>query len=181
MRKRGLSESVVWAHNPLPDVDDAALLAKAGLDMLTPKDKHPFALSWQFGGGLEREDISLLPGEFHPLRASESVEMQREMREQGLIMVNDMSDRAELLAKSEAGLRLAMTFWRDRGAPKLIQFRQRAGITDAEMEERKYDLWAYHVAKAKALLIEEKIKEIVRERAALAKPAKARAEAAAVA
>lgn len=167
MRKRGLSEKVVWAHNPLPAITDAEVLQLADLPMATPKNKSPFELRWQYAGGEEREDIVLEPGEFHPLRVSESLDIEREMREQGLVLVNDQTDKAEVLAKAEQGLRIAQKFWRERGAPKLQQYRQRAGITEDEMGERRYELWAYHVAKAKAKLLEEATGRVVAARAKL--------------
>ena len=165
MRKRGLSESVVWAHNPRPDDDNATVLLMAGLESLPVGSKSPFLLAWQYSGGEEREDLRLEPGAFHALRISESVEIEREMREQGLVLVNDPQNEDEVLAKTEQGLRAAFAFWRERGTPKLIAYRQRHGISDHELEARRYELWAYHVASAKAQLIEARLKEVTAERA----------------
>lgn len=165
MRKRGLSEAIVWAHNPLPDISDAELLTIAGLDSVVPKANSPFAMKWQFASGLEREDVEIAPGGFMALRASEAVEMERELREQGLVIIEKRENEDEILAKSDIGLRAALEFWRSRGLPKLIAYRQRHGLTNEDMEVRKFELWAYHFAAAKAAKVEEQLKAIGAKRA----------------
>lgn len=172
MRKRGLSETIVWAYNPLPPVTEAELLLAAELESIVPDDARlPFAMDWQFAGGLEREDVTINPGEFLALRESESTEIERELAEKGLVIVRDRENRGEVLAAAARGLRTAATFWRERGATKLSDYRKRHGASEQEMQDRKYELWAYHMNAAKAAAVEAHRKAVDTERAALVRAA----------
>lgn len=178
MLKRGLSQRIVWAYNPLPDVKDEEVLARAGMDIATPSVESPFRLHWQYSGGLEREDIFLNPGEAHPLRESESREIYRDMYTMGLVLLerNDAEERRE---KTLEGLRRALTYWRDRGAVKIQDFRKLHGIGEAETQDHKYELlYPAFIAKAKTEIIEETIRALT---APPARPAKSATQSAATA
>ena len=65
-----------------------------------------------------------------------------------------MHGAAEVRKKVLEGLRTAVQFWRQRGTPKLAQYRKTHGLSENELEEQKYEVWAYYLARAKADAIE---------------------------
>lgn len=156
-RKRGISEETVIAYNPLPDVDEGTLLIEAGLEDIDPGSKHPFALFWQYSAGQERETIELNPGEELVMRESDARDFQRELGEQGLAVRPMDADEDEINRISDAALRRAHEFWRNRGGTRIVEYRKTHGISKEELDERKYDIWSYHLNQARADAIKKLI------------------------
>lgn len=159
--RRGLSERVVWAWNPLPNVSHKDVLARAQLPLVAPTERCPFAMHWQYGFGSEREDIYLDPGAAHPLRESEAREILHSLRDQGLVLLEHEDDASERRRTIRAGLATAHGFWRDRGARRIHEIRARHGFNDDEMEAQRYDLLRpYHENQAKADILQDAILEL---------------------
>jgi hypothetical protein len=162
-RIRGISEKVRYAFNPLPEITDAVLINKAGLDELMEPIRDslpPFRITWLYGGGLEAEYVQLNPQEFLALRESEVEEFLREHQELGMVVVEDAHDEEEVRLAAIKGLTKAATFYRDRGAKRLSEVRKNHGFSREEMEDRKYDHWAYYLNQTKAEVILELLKEL---------------------
>lgn len=160
-RKRGLSEEVVYVLNPLPDVEDAELLKRAGLALATPATESPFRMTWQFGSGLERETVTLDPGERALLRSSEAAEFMETFREQGAVVLPLECGEAEVAKHTADGLRRAQKFYRDRGAARVKDYQKTHGLSKEELEDHRYETWAWHHNQAKADVIEESLRRVL--------------------
>jgi hypothetical protein len=156
-RARGISESLRYVYNPLPNVGEASLLEEAGLsDLMTPSKRSPFLFAWKYGTGLESETVEIAPGEFLPLRESEAREFERctNALELGLCVVSkaDANDPATRKAALEA-LQRATRFYYDAGKRQLLEQRKRHNYTEQDMHEQRsrYHPYYLNAAKEKAI------------------------------
>jgi hypothetical protein len=165
--RRGISEKSVFVYNPLPTTSDAELLVAAGIDELTqPAHRSPFMLEWQYSAGLEYEYIELKPGERRVLRESDATEWLRELEEQGGVVHDLDATPEQIRALSIAALQKAAKFFSERGSRRLPEVRKKLGMTSDEMEEAKYEHWAYHLNGAKERAIIDHLKTLRSEVAA---------------
>lgn len=159
-RKRGINEPYVIVCNPLPDVAEEVLLEAAGLELIEPANISPFQMDWQWGGGFEREFVTLSPGEERQLRESEAKEFMAVMKPVGAaVWPADASPLEILRAKSDA-LRTAAKYYHDRGAKRISAYRKDHGIGKDELLERKDDLWAYFLNEEKAKACDAELKRL---------------------
>lgn len=156
MSRSSIVQRIVYAHNPLPNVSEAELLKDAGLDMIEASRISPFTFRWNYGG----EHIFLEAGENIPLRESEAALFRLEFEDHGGVVLEDAQDDAEVRRVSIEGLRRAQKRYKAGGAVLVLEYRKRHGITKEEAEERKHDLWAYHLCEAKANACEREIKRL---------------------
>ena len=159
--RRGISEKSVRVVNPLPNTTEAELFTKAKLTLFRePTDLPPFEMVFQYSGGDEREVVCLKPGQQHVMRASDANDMMREKGEMGLVLL-ELNDPAESVhSKTMAGLLRGYRFYQERGHVRVIAWRQTHGLTAEETEERRHEIWQYHVNQAKADVIEEAMKAL---------------------
>jgi hypothetical protein len=161
MAKRGISEKIQYAYNPLPDISEAAVLKRAELDdIIEPAKPSPFDWLWKYGAGLGSDRIHLLPQKFHALRASEAQEFLIEFQEQGGVVISDPSDKEEVKKATIRGLTAAHGFYRDRGKKQLSEIRKNHGYSADEMADRKYDHWPYYKNQAIADIIHELLADL---------------------
>ena len=160
MAIRGISETLYYVYNPLPDIDEAEVLERAKLDGIEPKAVHPFGVLWQYGGTLEQEKVSLKPGEFFPLRKSEADAFLKEFGPLGIVAVEDPHNPDEVRKATLSGLNKALEYWRARGNKRITEYRKTHGIGADELEDFRYDLWAYYYNQARADIIKDKITDI---------------------
>jgi hypothetical protein len=160
VKRRGFSEPVVHVYNPLPDVSDAEILERAGLDLIDPATRSPWICDWRYSGHDEREWVHLKPGEFLMLRKSELPEFMNENRELGMVVVDDPQDPESIRKATIKGLTAAYTFFKDRGKVRLLAVRKTHGFTAEEMEENRHEHWAYYYNQAKADIIAEVLKDL---------------------
>ena len=155
--KRGISEKVVYAHNPLPKASREDLLALADLPLLETGDDIEFTVKFQYGTGLDREDVVLEPGCFFQLRETEAGAVAHALADVGVVMMTEAqrNDPKEVARLQKIGLRRALTFWRERGQVKIDAYRRRHSIDRNEMDEHRYTIWPYYVADVKRRMIEE--------------------------
>lgn len=155
--RRGINQKVVYGYNPLPKVSEQELLTAADLELTTPSKRSPFAVRWQYSSGTEREDITLEPGDSLTLRENpEAREFLAEFKELGLVIVEDINDRAEVLAKSIEGLRVAQRHYLDRGAAQAYKMGREASPNRSKEQvdgDFRYDYYPYFLNEAKAKAI----------------------------
>ena len=161
MALRGLRETMVHIHNPLPNISDVELLKRADLELIEGSDR-PFLFSWtwKYDTGVNFEQLRVLPGEFSPVRKSEALSFIAEFGEQGAVMVEDPEDAEEVLKAKLKGLNAARKFWLDRGTRRAQAYRKVQGIGKEELEEQKSDLWPYWRNQAAAEVCEEEMKRL---------------------
>ena len=165
MLRRGLTEKLYDAINPLPGLSEAELFERAGLHLVTPRQAPAFLLEWHYGGGHEKEYVAIAPGDFVTLRESDAKLIEAELGEQGLLVVPHGKAPAD--AECRAAITRAASYWHERGAPALAAYRRDRGISPEDLEEMRDMLWPYYAAKAKA--------EVLREALAPASARKAKA------
>ena len=158
--KRGLRESIVYAHNPLPSVTKAEILELAELPLLETGDDIEFTVKFRYGTGLDREDVELEPGCFFQLRETEASAVAKNLSELGIVMMTEeqRNDPQKCSDLQRAGLLRALTFWRDRGQTKIDDYRRRHAIDRNELDEHRYTIWPYYVAEVKRKLIEDALR-----------------------
>lgn len=155
--------------NPLPNVTDAEVLERAKLDMIEPREaKMPFALEWTHGGGLEKEYMRLNPGERHIMRDSDAALLVRELGEQGVISHPLNASVEEVKRLVLQALQRAQQFWSFRGGQRLTEFRKKSGLGKDEIEDHRYDLYAFHYNQALADILADKIAELRKDTKAAA-------------
>jgi hypothetical protein len=158
-RVRGISEKIVYAFNPLPDVSDASLYKAAKLPLIEPAKISPFVVTWKYGGTLEDETVHLQPGDFLGLRESEGQEFLRDKSEVGCVLVDDPTDEEQVKEARRKGLIVAQKFYAERGHKRIFEWRKNHGVSKDEMEDHRYDLWVYYYNQAKADLIAKELKK----------------------
>lgn len=144
VRKRGLSEKMVYLYNPLPDISEAELLKEAKLDLIEPSADPIFEFFWKWGGGLERERVHIKPGEYLPVRESEATEALREFEPTGLVAIEDPADHELVAERAKAGLRRAIKHYDERSRPVLQRYRRERGVSEDDLFEMRHDLWPYY-------------------------------------
>ena len=164
MAKRGLSEKIVYANNPMPIVTDEKLLEMAKLTEFRPATRDPFRIEWKAEAGLDSEWLSLGAGEFKPLREPEARDFIQSSGHKALGMVitesNDPND-LKVMETQLDGLREAAKFFSDAGPKALIDVRKRMGCSKEELEtDFRLDFWALFLNQAKATLIKDAVKEL---------------------
>lgn len=160
MARRGISEKVRYAYNPLPKVKEADLLERAGLKLIRPSPLDPFEFVWQYGSGADGETVVIQPGDFLPLRSDEMSAFLKKYAEQGGVAVDDPSDKAAVKQAAREGLIAAAEFWRQRGSMRLLEQQKGRGFTDDQMEQWKHNFWAYHLAAAREQAVMEAIEKM---------------------
>jgi len=160
IRPRGVSEKTVYAYNPLPDVSEAEIVEHVGLDLITPSTVPPFQFNWQYGGGLEKELVTINPGEAVPLRTSEAKELMREARDMGIVLLDDPHDEAEVRKKSIEGLHRARQYWRARGELRKSWYRKERGLSRDELEDMKENLHVWFINEGKVHFISEEARRL---------------------
>lgn len=159
-RTRGISEQIVWLYNPCPDITERELLERAKLENIEASDLSPFEIRWKYGGVLETEWLVLRPGEQHGVRKSEAAEFMEEFGEQGMVTLSAHPDVEEARTKAVKGLQQALKFWKDRGGKRAMEYRKKNALSRDDMEEYRYDLWAYYLNEEKAKAIEAEIRRL---------------------
>jgi hypothetical protein len=164
---RGITEKTVFVYNPLPNVSEQDLIVAIGLDgLVEPSTRSPFALTWQWSGGLQKEVIILNPGDRQPMRESDALACMKELREQGAVVHDLNADEKTVKRLSIDACLVAIRFWNDRGQPRLLEQRQKHGYTTEDMESRRYEYRHYHLAAARKAAIEEHVKTLRAPKAA---------------
>jgi hypothetical protein len=159
MARRGFSEKNYRGANPLPEVTDAQVLKRAGLDMTEPKDMSPFVLDWIFAPGPDREFVRLNPGDHVVLRQSECPMFREEFKDiGGAVYAVDATD-LEVAEEEAKAIDRAMKHYARQGNVRLVDIRKKHGLTREEMEDFKYDHWAYYYNQARADILKEALKE----------------------
>ena len=157
--RRGITESTVYVHNPLPPLSDAEILAKSGLDdTATAASLLPLHMDWQYSFGPESEFIRLMPGDRVALRASDANSMLAELREKGLVSYPLDADEAAIKKAVEAGIKAAIVFFSDRGAKRLTALRKIHNHDRQAMEDNKHENWSFYYAQAVSDLLREHLK-----------------------
>jgi hypothetical protein len=169
MARRGFSEKTFRGANPLPPVTDAEVLKKAGLDMLDAARKAPFDLDWSYAPGPDHEYVVLHPGDHLVLRESETKDFLYLLGDLGCAIYPTDCDAVARAEGELAGLKRAHGHYARQGKPRLIELRKTHGLTQEEMEDYRYDHWAYYYNQARADILEEAIKEKNKEIAKLRK------------
>jgi hypothetical protein len=165
--KRGFSEKVFHGVNAMPDTSDADILKRAKLDMIEPGKRKPFTLDWRFAPGPDSEFVSLAPGDFCLLRESECHFFLEEFRDiGGVVYPVDATDLEKATAVVD-GMRRAMKHFNDQGSVRLVDLRKKHGLTKEEMEDFKYDHWAYYYNQARADVLKDAVAKQVKRIAAL--------------
>ena len=164
MRRRGISEKVLYAYNPLPNVSEADLFELDDLgEFFEPSSRSPFEFTWKYGSGLELETVHLVPGEMLPLRESEATEFMRatNAHELGLCILDsaDPNTASNRKAVREA-LLAAAKYYQSRGATQLLKQKKVHNYTDADMRDMRATLHAYYLNKAKEKAIRDHIAEL---------------------
>jgi len=176
--RRGISETSVFVFNPLPALEDADVLERAGLlETAEAATLSPLYIEWQYSGGREREYIRLLPGERAVLRMSDAAAMMHEKAEQGLTTLRLEGTPEEEKIASVAGLKRAIQFYTDRGNKRLQNIRKRFGLTREEMEENKHEHWSFYYNQAVADLLREELNRLAPNAGLQKKRAKEAAQA----
>jgi hypothetical protein len=159
--RRGISEESVLVLNPLPNIDDADVLERAGLlDTAEAATLKPLCIDWQYSAGIEREFIRLQPGDTKVLRRSDATAMMHEKAEMGLCMIEMKSTDEQLKTATIGGLKRAMTFYTERGNKRLQNIRKRFGLTREEMEENKHEHWTFYYNQAIADILREELNKL---------------------
>jgi hypothetical protein len=160
--RRGISEESVLVLNPLPAVDDAEVLERAGLlETAEAVDLKPLYIDWQYSAGAEREFIRLLPGESKVLRQSDASAMMHEVAEKGLCLVSLKATDEELKNARAGGIKRAITFYTERGNKRLQNIRKRFGLTAEEMKENRHEHWSFYFNQALADILREELNKLV--------------------
>lgn len=179
MAKRGITDKIVFAHNPMPIVSDEQLLKLADLTDFRPATRDPFRIEWKAEGGLDSEWLTLGAGEFHPLREPEAKDFisSSDHRSLGMVVVptNDPED-LRVLEASLDGLRAGHKFFLESGTKALVNLRKRMGCSKEELEtDYRLEFWAMFYNQAKAKVIKEAMdalgKKIAAVRRAQSEPA----------
>jgi hypothetical protein len=157
MAKRGFSEKNYCGANPLPDISDAEILERAGLDVMEPKDMGPFTLDWKYAPGPDREFARLKPGDYLILRESERQMFLTELADLGAVVYPHGADPFVKATAELKGLRRAMEHFGRQGNTRLIELRKTHGLTKEEMDDYKYDHWAYYYNQARADVLKEAV------------------------
>jgi len=160
MRKRGISEKLVYIYNPLPAVSEKDLIDQTDLEMLEASEKNFFQFRWKYGAADEYEFVIVEPKEMLALRQSEAPEFMREFAELGAVVLEDPSDELEVARIALNGLRKAQKYWADRGTKRVMEYRKTHGIGRDELEDHKYDLWVYFRNQAAADAVEAEMKAV---------------------
>lgn len=172
IRARGISEKIVYAYNPLPNVKDQELLDMAGLsELFTAATRSPFAFTWKYSSGLTGETIELLPGDFIPLRSSEAREFLQSTNAQelGMCVVETATlDDKRTRELAIAALQKALTFYHEGGTKQLINQRKRHSYSEAEMAEQRGFYHPYYLNQAKEQVVRARIAELKAPRKAAA-------------
>jgi hypothetical protein len=159
-RKRGITERLMHVINPLPDVGEAVLLERAGLDMLEPSKLSPFVYNWKYSGGLETEIVQLNPGDHVALRESEVKEFMAEFKDLGAIAVPADCDEETREKAVLKGLQTAHRHYHNVGGRRIVELKKGRGYSKEDLEDHKYDHWVYHLNAARADVIAEQIKAL---------------------
>ena len=161
MPRRGISEKVFHAFNPMPDVTEERLIKLANLPLIEPSRRAPFDVLWKYAGGLDQERITLSPGETLVLRETEAQQFLTEFKELGMVVVEDVNDKDEVRRKRAEGLQKALTFYSDRGMKRVTEWRKTHGHSKEDLDDFKYsDLWVYYLNQAKADVVAEELQEV---------------------
>src|SRR3990167_2328881 len=160
--RRGLTERTFFLYNPLPSgITEAELLKRAALPDIVPSERPPFAFVWRYSASNERETLVLDAGSTFPLREREARDWLREFKEQGGMLLEDPKNDAALRAAQIDGLRQAVRFFRARGKVRVQEFRKGKGLTPEELEDRRHELYAYHLNEAKAEVVKEHLDRLL--------------------
>lgn len=164
MRLRGISEKIVYAYNPLPDVTEAQLFELDKLhELFEPSTISPFVHTWKYGSGLALEIIHLNPGDMVPLRESEAEEFLRtsNVSDLGLCVINGTDPNTPANRKVVlAALMAAAKFYQSRGAAQLLKQKKVHNYTDADLHDMRATLHGYYLNKAKEKAIRDHIAEL---------------------
>jgi hypothetical protein len=167
MRKRGFSEQTFLATNPMPDVTDAEVLKRAELDMIEPKERSPFMMDWKYAPGPDSEYVSLAPGDSVIIRKSECAEFLTEFGEMGGVVIPTAASELEILQAKAQGLVSAVKKYAEQGKTRLVEIRKGKGLTKEDMDDYKYDHWAYYYNQARSEICAEHLKALREEIAEL--------------
>jgi hypothetical protein len=154
--RRGITEETVYVLNPLPPIEDAEVLERAGMSETSEAAKlKPLVIDWQYSFGEEREFIRLEPGQRVLMRVSDAQAFLKECAERGLVTHRVDADEATIARVSAEGLKKAIAFWSDRGRQRLITIRKKLGLTKEEMEDSRHEHWSFYYNQALADLLRE--------------------------
>ena len=164
LRARGISEKVVFAYNPLPDVGEDELFKADRLnELFEPGIVSPFSFTWKYGGGLQQETVHLRPGDFLPLRESEAAEFIQSTNatELGLVVLPDQNittpkNRKLILA----ALMNAAKFYNQHGAAQIMKQRKVHNYTEEDIFDLRAQYHSYFINKAKELAIRAEIERL---------------------
>lgn len=175
MPRLGLSEKLVYVFNPLPNVDPKDLYQKAGIAELMDVPKvSPFAISWTYGVGHEKETVHFLPKSFVPLRPKEAVNCIgiNDHTDMGLVIVEDPNDVAEVTKAARRGVQKAYEFYNRDGVRRLNEMRRRHQFDKEEWEEARYQFWCYWLNAAKAEVLRAELSRLRNPKAPIVAPTK---------
>jgi hypothetical protein len=143
--RRGITEKSVYVHNPLPPIEDAEILAKAGLDdTAIPADLKPLVRDWTYGSGLTQEFLRLQPGERVIMRESDGNVCLKELKEQGVVIYAIDATPEQVKAACADGIRQAIVFYADRGNKRLTTLRKIHNYDRQAMEDNKHENWSFY-------------------------------------
>lgn len=165
--KRGFSEPTYHGVNPLPAVTDDEVLTKAGLDLTTRARRLPFTIDWKHDFGENYEFIRLEPGDSVILRQSEIQGFKDMVGELGVAVFRIGCSPVEKAEAELEALRIAMNKYTEQGRVRLTAIKKTHGFSDQDMEDHKYDHWAYYYNQAKADILRDAVKAKQKEIAEL--------------
>lgn len=158
--RRGITEKSLRVWNPLPaDITDAAVVERAGLDLMRTVPQSPLSKQWHYSFGPEREMLTFEPGGSHVLRESDAQACLAELKEQGIVAVELDADDAALAKARSEGLRAAVTFHADRGNKRIQAYRRIHNLSREDLADVKHDIWSYYYNQALADMLNERLKE----------------------
>lgn len=157
----GIGDEVRYAVNLLPDVNDEAVIKRAGLRRRSVK-RHPFQFDWKVGDGAAYQYIPLAPGSAPiALRGEREWRMFRiQFEDMGGVLVKDPNDRHELREAKRSALERAREFWASRGEERADNYQIVHGLTDDQMQRQRGQIWRWYFNQALVEFIDEELDKL---------------------
>ena len=151
-------------YNPLPKTTEVELMAREGLDGINvmPDKRRPdaerfvFEVEFTYGYGMGKKKLYLKPGESRRLPLEAAKEIQRYIRDKGIVLVDNKSDKTEARL---LGLQAAIDTLHRAGTSRYNNQVHAAGYTAEQEKRERHNLRHYLILMEKEQILLEELEK----------------------
>ena len=152
-----LASRVLTVFNPLPGITEKDVCEHAGLPVpRAGSDKPVFSMALLWSAGADKEFLAIAPGETRAIGEEYARQLERDHREEGLVIVEDFDGDKE--AAQIEGFHHAIEFYRTNGLSAIME--HRLGRSDDEWAQVRRQFPGNVKNEAKAEMLDKLVSKL---------------------